>query len=323
MSLAAVLAEFKGLSNNEAYHKAFNQRVFLASNDPVDPFLGNTQRVMFLPFLNQLVGELHSDAQILDIGAGKGEIVDLSLEPHAPAGTRVSIEEPNPILFQAYQQRLQRSPSLHYGEGWNEPVQDLYQRNMSHHYDLILSVHMIYHLTDWQDSNQDPVKHLEEMVAFAYSLLKPGGRIFLVYADQEHAMSGRAGLYYYRKRGDQRLEKNLVRLYRARNQLFAEGGVGLALSRLFPNNTPTVKSHLLASCFYGRDPADLAAMALVGEMISADNEPFDTEKLVAAAEYFERHGDEVGLTRENDPGPRQGMWRANQPQIATIIQRDA
>lgn len=322
MSLAAVLSEFRGLSNNEAYLHAFNQRVLLPSEDPVDPFLGNTQRVMFLPFLNQIVAGLGIGAKVLDIGAGKGEIVDLSLESHAPAGTTVSIEEPNPILFQAYQQRLQRSPSLRLGQSWNEPVQDLYQRNLADHYDLILSIHMIYHLTDWQDFNQDPVKHLEEMVAFAYSLLKPGGRLFLVYADQEHAMSGRAGLYYYRTRGDRRLEKNLVRLYRARNQLFAEGGISLALTRLFPNSTPTVTSHLLASCFYGRKRADLAAMALVGEMISADNQPFDTEKLVACAEYFELQGHEVGLTREESAGPRQGMWRANQPQIATIIQRD-
>ncbi|CAM2010211.1 hypothetical protein APED_26370 [Acanthopleuribacter pedis] len=42
-----------------------------------------------------------------------------------------------------------------------------------------------------------------------------------------------------------------------------------------------------------------------------------------AAENFAKHGDAVGLTQERATGPRQGMWRANQPQIATFIQKPA
>ncbi|CAM2069551.1 hypothetical protein SCOR_29530 [Sulfidibacter corallicola] len=328
IDMDGLIEEFSGLTNNEAFLRAFTDRVLLLNPDPdfEDPFLGNTQRRDFLPHLVDMVSSLREDGptrRIFDLGAGKGEIVDLVLDERAPMGTRVSIEEPNPNLMQRYVHRIERSQRLQLGEVFPGDVQSMYHLDLPAEQDLVLAIHMVYHLTDWRCASADPAEDLRTMVGFSYGLLRPGGRLFLVYADQTRALAGLVGLYFYRTRWakDPSLARDLARIYRARNSLLADGGIVPELAIQYPDRPAEIEVHRLPSMFYGKTLADLAAMSLVGELIGADDEPFELDKLVAAGEFLSRHGAEVGLRRDDEPGPRQGMWCADQPQVVVIITR--
>ncbi|WP_018693684.1 class I SAM-dependent methyltransferase [Algicola sagamiensis] len=315
-----ILEEFSNITNNEAYLKAFCKRVLMPNQQggTSDPYLGNNQRKEFIPSLRQFVQQLPQQPHIFDIGGGNGEIVELAIHQYAPKGTQLSVEEPHQDMLNDYIQRLEKY-GMGKGEFFSCPIQDLYHRNLETPCDLILGIHMIYHLTDWRDANADPTADLKQFFRFLYEQLKPGGKLFIVYADQEKGFAGQVGVDYFRQHHSTQMANQLRALYRARNQLMLEGELLADLNHHYSFNQATLQQKVLPSRFYGQTIDDLAAMALVGEMIPSNDNPFDIEKVYCAKAFLERHGKQFSLMQEHEEGPREGMWGVNQPQVVCIL----
>ena len=84
-----------------------------------------------------------------------------------------------------------------------------------------------------------------------------------------------------------------------------------------------VEVHRTESWLFGRDPDDVVAMCLSGELLSADDEMFDLRKLESCRAFLAQHGDTVRFGVEDRPIPQKGWHRALQPQIVTVIHRGA
>jgi hypothetical protein len=110
--------EFRGLTNERAYVKAFNERLLCRSPGRQELFLGTDQREYFLPLLRGVVAGLPEEAQVFDCGAGAGEIVDSCLA-QVPGRATIHLEEPNPRLFLQYVQRIQACERLRLGTVYN------------------------------------------------------------------------------------------------------------------------------------------------------------------------------------------------------------
>src|SRR4051812_44127583 len=110
-----------------------------------------------------------STPRILAVGAGLGGILEGALKGGRPAG--ISIEEPNPLLLKQYCHEVSRFPRLSLGQTYEGPIQDLYGGGTATQWldglppqDLILAVHMIYHLTHFAGSEGiNPEQDLKAM----------------------------------------------------------------------------------------------------------------------------------------------------------------
>lgn len=319
--------EFRGLTNERAYVKAFNERLLRQSPGRQGLFLGTDQREYFLPYLQALVAGLPEEAHVLDCGAGAGEIVDLCLA-QVPGRATIHLEEPNPRLFLQYVQRVQACERLRLGTVYNGRVQDYYHplwgeapQQAPRPQDLVLGIHMLYHLTDVHLPCIHPEQDLLDMVSFMYGLLREGGAVFLVYADLEQGLVGDVEAAWYartRPRGPELA--NLKKTYAARNRLLKEGGLLPELRRRFLRTRPTMEVRRLEGHLFSQTLPDMAALCLVGELLEADDEPFDLGVLEFAVDFLERDPRRRGLVREPQ-GPRKGMWRADQPQVVTVIRK--
>ena len=171
--------EFSNITNNQAYINAFCKRVLKPNTQDIqsDPYLGNTQRRDFIPQLRTLLQALPSEAHVFDVGGGNGEIVELAIHQSAPKSTRVSVEEPNPQMLADYVKRLTTHQLLQ-GELFPCPVQNLYQRNLAASCDLILSLHMIYHLTNWQQAVNNPQEDPSSSSDFSIANSNPAAKFF-------------------------------------------------------------------------------------------------------------------------------------------------
>ncbi|MBX9694319.1 MAG: class I SAM-dependent methyltransferase [Cyanobacteria bacterium] len=317
--------EFRGLTNNQAYELAFNKRLLRPNLSLPGHFLGNTQRDDFLPHLRSLLKNLPQQAQIFDFGAGAGEIVDLALK-HVDNAT-INIEEPNPLLLAQYIKRVLNSGNLSLGITHNGPLQDYYDTSNvevarpSVQQDLALAMHMIYHLTSFESEEIDPDADIERAVSTMFSFLKPGGVLFLVFANQLISTTGQASRYYFQRKNDMRTVRNLERICASRDRLLREGSIESHLQAAFTDSLAVVSSTMTDSYIYGESREDIVAMCLTGELGEANDVPFDTEKLDILGDFVDEHETQIGLVEEQREVPQKGMIRANQPQVIVLIQR--
>ncbi|ORX93853.1 hypothetical protein K493DRAFT_353025 [Basidiobolus meristosporus CBS 931.73] len=306
-----LLDEFTNTTNNEAYIKAFTNRV-MRRDELTGYIIGNDQRKLFIPYLLE---EVKNKKEILDLGAGAGEILD-EIHPFVQ-GTTFHLEEPNLALLNEYAERLRRY-NIQKGEVSSSTVQEYLKiRDRANPVDCILCIHMIYHLTDFTSENPNPEAELQDFIVKLYDLLADGSSIFLVYADLEQAYAGKVALSYFDAFGKKQHHVNLARLYRARNKVLKEQGVLKLLKSLNPQDNITMNSVVCNSQFYGDSIYDLAAMSLVGELIEANDEPFDLRKLEHALSMVLKPKDGIKIAQGAD------MWSANEEQVICIIKKNS
>lgn len=159
-SFEKVLHEFDGITNEKAYVNIFAQRMMKPVPGKSGEFLGCNHRMDMLPFLQGLIKTLPKDGQIFDVGAGAGDVVDFALKD-AFKGTVVNIAEPNATLIRSYLQKLESHNHLRSGIAYEGCLQDYYQGKKRAIFpeqpqNLILAMHMIYHLTDFTCPNIHP-----------------------------------------------------------------------------------------------------------------------------------------------------------------------
>lgn len=316
-----IIEEFTNITNKQAYERAFTRRFMLTTSAISDEiFLGNTQRADFLSLLTQCLKQLPPEPYIFDVGAGGGEVVDFAIS-QLPSAT-ISIEEPNEILLAKYQDRIQQYANLFLDEIFPQPIQDLYLKShLIAQQDLVLSLHMIYHLTDFTVKNPAPEQDLINAIQFMYSMLKPGGKIFLVYADLAAAVVGKATIAYYQQTNPA-YAKNLERIYTARNELINKGGILQSLITLEPAYHPTLQSTYQSSYLFGNSIEDIGAMCLIGELVAATDEIFDLNILKFCLNFVKEHPAEIGLCREERDVLQRGMYRCDEPQVVCVIEKN-
>ncbi|ORX77217.1 hypothetical protein K493DRAFT_363415 [Basidiobolus meristosporus CBS 931.73] len=305
-----LLTEFTGITNNEAYKRAFNDRVF-QRDERTGHVIGNDQRELFTPYLLDFVS---GKKVIVDLGAGAGELLD-DIHPYVLEST-FYIEEPNRMLLNEYIERLRRY-DIQLREASSSPAQEYLKRKDKQNFaDCVLSIHMIYHLTDLTAEDVNPEADLKDFIVQLYDLLADGGGIFLVYADMEKAFAGKVAASYFATHGQKHHHSNLLRLYRTRNEVLQERGILPVLQSLYPRDKITMSSVVCNSRFYGDSVDDLAAMSLVGELIESNDEPFDVRKLQHALNMLHNPQSDIKL------GKRAGMWSANEEQVVCIINKN-
>lgn len=318
----SIFTEFLGLTNKEAYEHAFLHRFLLRTPKHQNEFLGNTQRADFLPYLKKQLQQLPPHSQILDVGAGAGEIVEFAL---SELDATIHLEEPNEIFLKQYIQRISNYKNLKLGEVYHNKLQELYFRNeienkLAANMDLILSIHMLYHLTDFTSIKANPETDLIEAIQFMYSLLKPGASIFLVYANNAISAVGKATISAYLGINAEYAQV-IQQIYETRNRLLLEKEIiG------FLDETETIQPKIVAICqasaMYGSTLEDLAAMCLISELIPANDELFDINKLYFSYNYLRSNPQDIGLCQEERDIYQKGMYRVNQPQVICIIKKE-
>jgi SAM-dependent methyltransferase len=185
-ALEIVCNEFAGLDSHQQYHNAFAR---VLKPDPLGRVLmmGTDQRDLFVPLLRQAVqAYVPQNGQIFDFGAGDGQTFAYVADA-VPAGTTVSIEEPNPAYLAAYQAFLDRQPHLRRGIAVGSGIDDLEDAAdrsaidlpAPESVDLALGLHMIYFTSDVPDG-------LRKILRF----VKPGGALFNVVTDESTAYCG-------------------------------------------------------------------------------------------------------------------------------------
>ena len=302
---------FSKVTNNQAYKMAFNDLWMRRDQDNPSEFIGNTQRHDFLKGLNSLVSSLPSNPHIFDFGAGAGEIVDALLQK-VPSAT-IHLEEPNEILMKEYLTRLQKYPHLKKGEVFYEKLQEMEVPNkLKNKIDLALGLHMIYHFDELE---------LFKALSKMYELLKVGGKIFLVYADQEASTTGLAAQYYYKKRGMEKKGSELRSIWKARNRLLRDGGIASLMNKEFPQFKALASSENLSSYIFAEEVSEIAIMCLTGELGTIDNRPFEMEKLNLCLSFVGEQAGGIGLSLKENKVAKRDMLRANQPQVVTVIEK--
>ncbi|MDP1835738.1 MAG: hypothetical protein Q8K75_07400 [Chlamydiales bacterium] len=322
------LQEFQSISNEEAYVKIFSQRMMKPVPGKNCEFFGCNHRIDMLPFVQRLVKNLPTDAHIFDVGAGAGDVVNFALKD-APVGTVINIEEPNCSLLESYVEKVATHDHLRLGIAYNGYLQDYYQGTKavlpSPPQNLILAMHMIYHLTDFTCQNITPEEDLLDALSFLYDILAPGGSILVAYADllensQGAAVCSAAEKYFREVYPKECYADNLISIYKARNDLLApNGSVVQHLAQRFPKTKPALKSEWRMCHFFGESIADLGVLALATELCSSDEQLFDLNKLQFCFDYISHQGELIGLQKEEGNVVQKGLWRANEPHVISVI----
>lgn len=314
-ALQIVSNEFDGLDAHRGYHNAFARAL---KPDPLGRvlMLGTDQRDLFVPLLRQTVAEqVPAGGQIFDIGAGDGQTFGYIADA-VPAGTTVSIAEPNPAYLAAYQGFLERQPNLRGGtaaladldaldEETNGSVGDFPEPGSV---DVALGLHMIYFATD-------VARSLRAILRF----LKPGGVYVNVVTDEMTAYNGAVLRSFVESGGDTGNNDCCFAAMDERRRLLApeaEGGGGLAQAAAAAGIEVEVDAVRQASRMYGHSLVDLLALA----NISVLNGQAGTRKFESAAKVLRDRPEEVDLRIETE-GPRTGMWSVVQPQWVTRVRR--
>lgn len=317
-ALQIVCNEFEGLDAHRGYHNAFAR---VLKPDPLGRvlMLGTDQRDLFVPLLRRTVAEqVPAGGRIFDIGAGDGQTFGYIADA-VPAGTTVSIAEPNPAYLAAYQAFLERQPHLRSGTAAPAGLDDLDEFDEQAtgsvgdlpgpgSIDVALGLHMIYFATD-------VARSLRAILRF----LKPGGVCFNVVTDETTAYSGAVLRSFVESGGDTGNNDRYFAAMDERRRLLApesEGGGGLGQAVGAAGIEVEVDAVRQASRMYGNSLADLLALA----NISVLNGHAGTRKFESAAKTLRDRPDEVDLRIETE-GPRMGMWSVAQPQWVTQVRR--
>ncbi len=320
-ALQIVCNEFDGLDTYRGYHNAFARAL---KPDPLGRvlMLGTDQRDLFVPLLRRTVAEqVPAGGQIFDIGAGDGQTFGYIADA-VPAGTTVSIAEPNPAYLAAYQGFLERQPHLRGGAAALAGLDDLDDLDEFDEQatgtlgdlpepdsiDVALGLHMIYFATD-------VARSLRSILRF----LKPGGVYFNVVTDETTAYSGAVLRSFIESVGDTDDNDRYFAAMDERRRLLApeaEGGGGLAQAVRAAGIKVEVDAVRQESRMYGNSLADLLALA----NISVLTDHAGTGKFESAAMTLRDRPEEVDLRIETE-GPRTGMWSVVQPQWVTRVQR--
>lgn len=324
-----VLQEFDGLTNDQAYVHIFSQRMMKPVPNKPGEFYGCDQRVRMIPSILKLINKLAPHSQVFDVGAGAGDVLDFALE-NAAYGTVVNIEEPNPSLLQAYSKRIRNYINLKPGIAYEGTLESYYQGDKKGKYpaqpqNLILAIHMIYHLTDFTKEHVNPEADLIQAVTFLYGLLAPGGSIFIVYADlldgpNGEADCGMAEKYFRHAFPFKNYADNLIKIYKARNSLLGPGGkIGVILKEKFPDSRPEHYAERQETHLFGKTLADISVLGLATELCPANHEKFDLSKLQFCLDYVTNHRERLGVCKEEGNVPQRGLWRVREPQILCTI----
>ncbi len=314
-ALQIVCNEFEGLDTYRGYHNAFAR---VLKPDPLGRvlMLGTDQRDLFVPLLRRTVAEqVPADGRIFDIGAGDGQTFGYIADA-VPAGTTVSIAEPNPVYLAAYQGFLERQPHLRGGIAALAGLDDLDEEATGTPGDLpepgsidvALGLHMIYFATD-------VARSLRSILRF----LKPGGVYVNVVTDEETAYSGAVLRSFVESGGDTGDNDGHVTAINERRRLLApesEGGGGLAQAIRAAGIEVEVDAVRQLSRMYGNSLTDLLALANISVLTGQAG----TRKFESAATVLRERPEEVDLRIETE-GPRTGMWSVVQPQWVTQIRR--
>lgn len=311
-ALEIVCNEFEGLDPHRQYHNSFAR---VLKPDPLGRVLmmGTDQRDLFVPLLRRAVGNYVSPGgHIFDFGAGDGQTFAYVAED-VPAGTTVSIEEPNPTYLTAYRAFLERQPHLRAGVALDAGIDDLRTALGAAlppraRIDLALGLHMIYFAADVPDT-------LRTILA----LVRPGGAFFSVVTDEATAYCGSVLRTFIDSGGDTGDNDGYLAAIDERRRLLApeaEGGGGLADAVQALGIDIAVESVRQPSRMYGHTLADLLAISNISVLTNVPG----TQKFEAAAKTLHDHPEEIDLRIETD-GPRTGMWSVVQPQWVTEVRR--
>jgi len=312
-ALEIVGNEFESLDPYRQYHNSFAR---VLKPDPLRRvlMLGTDQRDLFVPLLRRAVGTYVPPAgQIFDFGAGDGQTF-AHVADAVPAGTTVSIEEPNPAYLAAYQAFLERQPHLRPGPALGVGIDDLGNAAAAGELpeqasiDLALGLHMIYFAAD-----------VPATLRIILGLVKPGGALFSVVTDEETAYCGVVLRTFTESGGDTGINDAYLAAIDERRRLMApesEGGGELAAVMRAHGIDVEVKSVRQPSRMYGHTLADLLAIANISVLTNVAG----TQKFDSAAKTLRDHPEEIDLRIETD-GPRAGMWSVVQPQWVTEVRR--
>lgn len=314
-ALEIVGNEFEGLDSHRQYHNAFAR---VLKPDPLGRvlMLGTDQRDLFIPLLRRAVARFVPAAgHIFDFGAGDGQTFAYVADA-VPAGTTISIEEPNPAYLAAYQSFLERQPHLRQGIALGSGLDDLEAEAdrsgialpAQGSIDLALGLHMIYFAVDVPDC-------LRVMLGF----VRPGGALFNVVTDEASAYGGAVLRSFIESGGDTGDNDGHLAAIEVRRRLLApeaEGGGDLIAAARSAGIDVEIESVRQPSRMYGHSLADLLALANIGVLANVAG----TQKFECAAKTLRDRPREVDFRIETD-GPRAGMWSVAQPQWVTVVRR--
>lgn len=317
-ALDLVRNEFHGLDRDQQYHNAFAR---LLKPDPLDRvmMMGTDQRDLFVPELRAAISRsLPRAGHILDIGAGNGQTFELIADT-VPNETTVSFIEPNIHYVNDYRAMLGRLPHLKSGDSITagfEGVDALAHRSgfnlpSDQSVDLVMALQMIFFLEDLPTS-------FTRMARF----LRPGGELFVVFADEIDGYTGVALRAFIAEGGDIGNNEQHLAAIAERRRLFAgpelcgEGALLPILREKIPSSEFTLATVRQPTRLYGHSLADLIAMANIALLSSVA----DLSKYEAACRVLRNDPESVDLRIEED-GPRKGMWSILQPQLVSVVRR--
>ncbi|GES93967.1 methyltransferase domain-containing protein [Rhizophagus clarus] len=300
-----VLKEFTNISNNQAYDLVFHRRV-LALNDGItevtspNDYFGVDNRAGMYPTLqkalNDSILESSKVFQMLDVGGGSGSPLDwiFSKELLKNVGKReniINVIEPNPNLLKVYLKTLEKYPHLKKGIVYQGYVQDYYEvreNNVkpplpSDKVDFINAIHVVYHLTDYRQDNLDPYKDIISFITFFYSILKPGGAIYIAYRDQDQDFGGNMQKNYYEKIHEYNLYQNIAKINQARDNFLNKGQIIEYLESKDDEDgfktKPKIETLKHKFSFYAKSLADMAVLGLCGNLLESNEKNFDKGRL--------------------------------------------
>ncbi|UCG12410.1 MAG: methyltransferase domain-containing protein [Deltaproteobacteria bacterium] len=311
--------EFSGLTNQEAYRLAFSR---LLKPDPLDrvSMMGTDQRDLFVTMLSDHVKSIPERGHYFDFGGGDGQTFAL-VAGSVPQNVTVHIEEPDGKYLEDYVAYVEAQPHLNLGHAIQAGFDQMTSTETGitiqkpEAVDAASAIHMIYFLPD-----------LEKSLKAMYNFLKPGGSLFIVFADERAAHTGQAVQYHYKKAGYFRKAKAHRDICNERYRLLGPrnsggGHIEDILRQEFPGTIPELESTILNSRLYGHTLADIVALGFITELAPSDDTTIlDHSKLVHCVELIEKYPEKVDF-RIEDEGIRTGMYSVTQPQIVTVIKR--
>lgn len=310
--------EFHKMSNKEMYTFVFSNYILNPSGDHKDPYIGNTQRKDYLPFLENILYSLPKFGQVLDVGGGDGSLL-CNLIKKSNKECQLTYLEPDHTLFKCYQNTAKKL-NISNAVGMNAPVQRLYEHPLPVPANLILASHMIYHLSEENSSLNQSIDDIVQFVSILYSQLNDNGKLVVIYTDCELSYTGRLSLNYYQNSSKYDEFKGL---YRIRNQLLFQKRILKYLHEMFPQQHASMQTYCLNSKFYGDTLDVITLMGLMSDVFPYNDNPVDLSLLEFSWNYLNSNPEQIGLCKEKQPGLRQGMWKVNQPQVVCIISKNS